>query len=62
MVVIWLHIEPTGQPTNGERLEYRMPIVNVYREVVQSPQNLTKRSTCTYKDFCKLHFDYESKL
>ena len=23
---------------------------NVYRQIVQSTQNLTKRSTCTYKD------------
>ena len=30
-----------------KRLEYRMLIDNVYREIVQSPQDLTKMSTCT---------------
>ena len=27
-----------------------MLIGNVYKEIVQSPQNWTKRSTCKYKD------------
>ena len=47
------------------RLAYRMLIGNVYREIVQSPQNMTKRSTCTYKeegDFCRCYFDYEYKF
>ena len=39
--------------------------MNMYREIVQSPQNSTKRSTCTYKDeggFCRRYFDYKSKF
>ena len=48
-----------------KRLEYRMMIGNVYMEIVQPPQDLMKRSTCTYKekgDLCRRYFDYESKF
>ena len=54
-----------GMTIDIERLEYRMLIGNVYREIVQSPQNMTKRSTCTFKeewDFCRCYFDYEYKF
>jgi len=34
-----------------------MMIGNVYREIVQSPKDLTKRSICTYKERC--YFDRE---
>ena len=41
---------------------------NVYRKIVQSPQNLTKRSTCTFEEiknrgnFYRRYLDYESKF
>ena len=49
----------------GERVEYRMLIGKVYREIVKSPRNWMKRSTCTQKeegDFCRRYFDYGSKF
>ena len=45
---------------DGERLEYRMLIGKVNREIVQSLQNWMKRST--WGDFCRRYFDYGSKF
>ena len=45
---------------SGERFEYRMLIGKVYREIVQSPQNWMKRSTCTRGIFVDKTLSYPS--